>query len=244
MPAALALAGLRDVLDRGESGVVLADVDWEQLLARVELVRAPALLGELAEVAQAIAARAGGGRGGVEGSLAARLAGMPEGERERAVLELVREQAAAVLEHASPEAVQDGRTFRELGFDSLAAVQLRNRLAAVTGLRLASSLVFDHPTPAVLAGHLLGEIVGAPSDADAGAVLVLGPVDEPVAIVGMGCRLPGGGGLRGGVVGAAGERRGRDSEVPGRSWLGSGGAVRPRPRSCGNELCAGGRVPV
>ncbi len=192
MPAALALAGLRDVLDRGESGVVLADVDWEQLLAQVELVRAPALLGELAEVTQAIAARTGGGRGGVEGTLAARLAGMPEGERERAVLELVREQAAAVLEHASPEAVQDGRTFRDLGFDSLAAVQLRNRLAVVTGLRLASSLVFDHPTPAVLAGHLLGEIVGAPSDAGAGAVSVLGPVDEPVAIVGIGCRLPGG----------------------------------------------------
>ena len=133
--------------------------------------------------------RAAGAPAPPAGSLAASLAGLPPGERERIVLELVREQAAAVLRHASTEAVRPGRSFRDLGFDSLAAVQLRNRLAAATGLRLVSGLAFDHPTPAALTSHLLGELLGAP--VGLAPVSVLGPVDEPVAIVGIGCRFPG-----------------------------------------------------
>ncbi|MFH9612746.1 SDR family NAD(P)-dependent oxidoreductase [Streptomyces pratensis] len=121
------------------------------------------------------------------------LAELPAGDRERVLLDLVRTEVAAVLRHDSPSAVDPGRAFTELGFDSLAAVELRNRLNTVTGLRLSATLVFDHPTSRALAEHIrdaffgtsrpAGEPVAGPRPTDA---------DDPVVIVGMGCRYPGG----------------------------------------------------
>ena len=125
------------------------------------------------------------------GSLARRLAQLPEGEWEEAVLELVRRDVASVIGHASPDQVDPKRSFKELGFDSLAAVELRNRLTQTTGLRLSSTLVFDHPTVEAVARFVRSEVSGA-EGLEPARPRVPAHSDEPIAIVGMSCRYPGG----------------------------------------------------
>jgi NADP-dependent 3-hydroxy acid dehydrogenase YdfG len=105
-----------------------------------------------------------GGDGTGDGSrgaeLAGRLARMAPEEQERALLDLVRGQTAEVLGHARATDVDPTRGFVELGFDSLTALELRNRLGGVSGLRLPSTLIYDHPTPLAAARHLRAELVG------------------------------------------------------------------------------------
>ena len=158
------------------------------------------------------------------GLLAERLADVAEGERERVVLELVRAHVASVLGHSTAQAVRVRQTFKELGFDSRAAVQLASELGVATGLRLPGTVVFDHPSTAQLARHLLAEVDGAPTGARA-LVRAAPRLGEPIAIVGMGCRYPGAVSSARGAVGAARRRWRRDRVVPRRSWLGSGGTV-------------------
>ncbi|WP_367139290.1 MULTISPECIES: type I polyketide synthase [Streptomyces] len=135
----------------------------------------------------------GTARRATAGSPADRFAGLAPDERDEAVLDLVRSEVAAVLGHASPRAVQPAHAFQDLGFDSLTAVELRNRLSTATGLRLPATLVFDHPTPAALARHIGTELLGdAPAAAAVTAPRTAATDDEPIAIVGMSCRLPGG----------------------------------------------------
>ncbi|MFJ5772721.1 SDR family NAD(P)-dependent oxidoreductase [Streptomyces sp. NPDC093094] len=118
------------------------------------------------------------------------LAALPAEERAAAVLELVREHTAAVLAHPSAADVDPRLEFQQLGFDSLTAIELRNTLTEATGLRLPATLVFDHPTPTALAGHLLDALSGTgPADE---AVVRTGAPDEPIAVVGLACRFPGG----------------------------------------------------
>ncbi|MGV4989205.1 SDR family NAD(P)-dependent oxidoreductase, partial [Streptomyces sp. NRAIS4] len=125
-----------------------------------------------------------------KGSLGRRLAGLPEAEREQVVLDLVRAEVAAVLGHASLQAVQPEHAFQDAGFDSLTSVELRNRLNTATGLRLPATMVFDHPTPVALSRFLLAQTLGVQEKSEAAVAAVTG-TDEPIAIVGMACRFPG-----------------------------------------------------
>jgi polyene macrolide polyketide synthase len=125
-----------------------------------------------------------------DGLLAAKLAKLGEAEREPMVLDLLRGEIAAVLGHDSLADVDPDRAFKELGFDSLAAVELRNRVNATTGLELPTAVVFDYPSPRSLACYLVEEATGgAPAEQ---AVVRTQTSEEPIAIVGMACRFPGG----------------------------------------------------
>ncbi|WP_203823203.1 type I polyketide synthase, partial [Paractinoplanes ferrugineus] len=122
-----------------------------------------------------------------------RLGALNPAEQTQAVVDLVREQVAYVLSHPDPAAVNEKQPFTGLGVDSLMAVELRNRLSSVAGLALPATLVFDHPTPLAVADFLLSELLGGRTEPDTEPA---GPPaaapDEPIAIVGIGCRYPGG----------------------------------------------------
>ncbi|MGM1057968.1 SDR family NAD(P)-dependent oxidoreductase [Saccharothrix sp. Mg75] len=168
MASGRALAALRAVLDQDVPHAVVTPVDWAAFTPAYTRQRPGTLLADLPEArvreerAEPVAVRPG-----------------------TDVLALVRTHTAAVLGHASPDVVDTGRAFKDLGFDSLTAVELRNRLGAALGRTLPATLVFDHPTPERLAAHLRGEGTAA-------VVTPTSATDEPLAIVGMGCRYPGG----------------------------------------------------
>ncbi|MEU2634612.1 type I polyketide synthase [Micromonospora fulviviridis] len=184
----LAVTALQGALDRDDATVVVADVAWDRFAASFTALRPSPLLDEIPGARPAAAS----GPEARDGSpLARRLAGRTAPERDAYLLDLVRAQAAAVLGHPTADAVPADRAFQRQGFDSLTAVELRNRLAAETGLALPATLVFDQPTPLALAAHLAAALTGAPAAEDrpeaAAAV-----DDDPIVIVGMACRLPGG----------------------------------------------------
>ncbi len=127
----------------------------------------------------------------VAGGLLAKLGGLPGGERVRIIVDVVRAEAAKVIGYAGADAVGAEKEFRALGFDSLTAIELRNALAVATGLTLPATLIFDYPTPLVLAEHLLAELTGEGTDLDV-AAQGIADADDPIVIVGMACRFPGG----------------------------------------------------
>ncbi|MGX4735432.1 type I polyketide synthase [Kitasatospora griseola] len=196
-----AVTAIGRALEADDALVVVADVDWKRFTAGIGL-RSAALLDGMPDPAAArpapdtaapSAAREGDG---AADTLRQRIAVLPRHEdRVGTLTDLVRTHAATVLRHPDVDTVQPGKAFSALGFDSLMAVELRNRLAAVTGLALPATVLFDHPTPSALAGRLLAELDLDPDlpDAASGAVESADPVgNEPIAIVGMGCRFPGG----------------------------------------------------
>ncbi|MFI6652840.1 SDR family NAD(P)-dependent oxidoreductase [Streptomyces sp. NPDC050529] len=157
LSAELGLGLFDRALRVGGSLVVPVRLDLAALRVQARSGLLPALLRGLVRVPRKSA--------GTEGSLAQRLVGVPAAGREAIAVDLVRGQVAAVLGHATSEAVEPDRVFKELGFDSLAAVDLRNRLTQVSGVRLPSTLVFDHPSPAAVARFLLSEVGDAPDRA-------------------------------------------------------------------------------
>ncbi|MFI2190959.1 SDR family NAD(P)-dependent oxidoreductase, partial [Streptomyces sioyaensis] len=150
----------------------------------------PALLRSLAVGAPA---RRTAAVAAVAGGLVAQLAALGPAEREQEVLQIVRAAAAVVLGHSHPGDIDPLRAFRDMGIDSLTGLELRNRLSAETGLTLPATLVFDQPTPVEVARYVVAEACGTDGAVGDTAVQVVRVgTDEPVAIVGMGCRFPGG----------------------------------------------------
>ncbi|MFE8950675.1 beta-ketoacyl synthase N-terminal-like domain-containing protein, partial [Streptomyces sp. NPDC007856] len=207
MDPQLAMRALEQAVGLGELGdpaLCVVDLDWERFASGFTAVRPSTLLDELRLVqASSEASRAENDQQHSvrdSSSLADRLADLGDVEREKELLDLVRAQVAAVLGHSGGDAVHGDRAFRELGFDSLTAVELRNRLGAVTGLSLPTTLVYDYPTASALAAHLRDELLGRLGHSGRGATVVssvpgasaLSVADDPIAIVAMSCRFPGG----------------------------------------------------
>ncbi|MEU7820603.1 type I polyketide synthase [Catellatospora sp. NPDC049133] len=174
------------VLAEGHAAVLPMRLELSALRAMNDL---PALLTGLVRRAPRRAA-AGRGQGGSAG-LRERLAGLSAADRAKVLLDLVRGQVAAVLGHAGADTVDAARAFKDVGFDSLTAVELRNQLNTVTGLRLPAALIFDYPSPQAIATLLDTELGGAAATAAPVAVTAVAD-DDPIVITGMACRLPGG----------------------------------------------------
>ncbi|MFG2357985.1 SDR family NAD(P)-dependent oxidoreductase [Streptomyces sp. NPDC048521] len=157
-----ALDALRTVLERGESGLSVADVDWARFMPLFTSARSRPLFAEIPEARRALRDTSEPEGQPSGSSWSQRLAGLSDTERRSSLLRLVREQAAVVLGHSGATAVAADQAFRDLGYDSLTAIELRNRLGGATGLTLPATLVFDQPTPAAVAEYLRTRL--APAD--------------------------------------------------------------------------------
>ncbi|GLW76029.1 hypothetical protein Aglo01_05110 [Actinokineospora globicatena] len=180
LPPSRALSALADALDHGDTTITIANIDWTRFLPTFTSSRPSPLLTDFLPADAAPAAT----------SWASTTSALPTHERAATVLALVRHHAAASLGHSDSAAVDPEKPFKDLGFDSLTAVDLRNRLVAATALAIPATAVFDHPTAQAFTDHVLAlladgepERVVAVRDRDA---------DDPVVIVGMACRYPGG----------------------------------------------------
>ena len=136
-----------------DQAVVVA-MPLNRAVVQAQGVAVPALLRGLVRPARRIAQASAVDAG----SLAQRLVGLSEAEQERVLVDVVRDNVAVVLGHATSDAIGVNKAFKELGFDSLTAVELRNRLSLAVGVRLPATLVFDHPTPRAVAVHLRAEL--------------------------------------------------------------------------------------
>ncbi|MGW2231731.1 SDR family NAD(P)-dependent oxidoreductase, partial [Streptomyces formicae] len=187
------LALLDAALAADDAVLVPAKLDQRALRAQAASGLLPAVLRGLVRAPARRAAAAVAATGGA--SWTERIAALPAADRDVALRDLVRTQVATVLGHADAGAVEGARSFKDAGFDSLISVELRNRLNAATGLQLPATLVFDHPTPDAVVAHLAERVSGGTAVVPA-AVPRPGPGtpldDDPIAIIAMSCRYPGG----------------------------------------------------
>ncbi|MFD9427030.1 MULTISPECIES: type I polyketide synthase [unclassified Streptomyces] len=166
--------------------VVLARFDWPTFAERYTAIRPAPFLGDIPAVR---AAREADARIARDEAPAGRAAAADRSTQD--LTDLVRSTTADVLGHRTPTGIAPGRSFRDIGLDSLTAVQLRNRLGHATGLQLPAGVAFSHPTPAELAEYLHTRLSPA-EEAPEAVPGTAAPTAEPVAVIGMACRLPGG----------------------------------------------------
>jgi acyl transferase domain-containing protein len=160
MAPQLAIEALNGALSREEMLALVADIRWKTYAPLFASARPRPLIEDLPDV-QAALGDAAGAEGQAAGrEMRERLRGISAQEGRRLLLELVRTEVARVVGYASLETIEPARAFKELGFDSLMAVELHKRLSAVTGLELPATVVFDWPTPVAVAEHLLAELSG------------------------------------------------------------------------------------
>ncbi|MFC3965472.1 type I polyketide synthase, partial [Nocardia jiangsuensis] len=190
-------------------------LDHDDLRARARSGAVHPLLRDLVRVPARRSAAAGSDSAA---GLGARLAAMTATQRHRHLLDLVRAHTATVLGYPDAAGIGADRAFRDLGFDSLTAVEFRNRLAASTGRTLPSTLVFDFPTPDAVTRHLLDAVAPGPAATASTAAVA---TEDAVVVVGMACRFPGGVG------------------TPEQLWdlvIGAGDAITPLPGDRGWDL--------
>ncbi|WP_020556449.1 type I polyketide synthase [Embleya scabrispora] len=157
MDTALAVGALSQAIEQDESHLVVAEFDWSRFAPTYTLARPRPLLDAIPEVRQALSGDDEAAPAAGAAPLAELLA-LPAAQQGRAFLDLVRTHVAAVLGYDTADEVAAKRAFQDLGFDSVATVELRTRLNRATGLRLPATAVFDHASPAALADHVAAEV--------------------------------------------------------------------------------------
>ncbi len=183
MAPQLAIEALQDALARGETLTAVADIRWETYAPLFTSARPRPLIEDMPAVQAALVAGTGPQAQAAGRELRARLRATPTEKRPRIALDLVSVEVARVLGHPSVETIDAGRAFKELGFDSLLAVELRNRLSGATGLELEATLVFDYPTPSAVAEHLLVALTDGESSTDAGVDDELGRLERSLLLL-------------------------------------------------------------
>ncbi|WP_128382158.1 type I polyketide synthase [Streptomyces cavernae] len=184
-----AITALRRAVERDETVLAVADLDWERFAPSYAMSRRRPLIADIPEAVRAL--EGGAAPEATETSLREALSGLDPAKRREHLTDLVRAEAAVVLRIPSPRDVGITKAFQDMGVDSLTAMEMRNRLQTASGLRLPVTLLFDHPTVRELAAELDSLLGGARTE----AVTVAAPVadtTDPIVIVGMACRFPGG----------------------------------------------------
>ncbi|WP_420710324.1 type I polyketide synthase [Streptomyces sp. NRRL S-15] len=188
MEPGTAVSALMRAVENDDTCVSVTHMDWQRFGAAFTMSRPSPLIADLPGMRDTRTDEKE--EHGTPGP-AGRLAGLTGPGGDRLVLDLVRAQSAAVLGHSGAAAVDATRAFRDQGFDSMTALDLRNRLAAEAGLALPSTIVFDHPSPTALATHLRGLLLGEQA-VTVQTVPGAARDDDPIVIVAMSARLPGG----------------------------------------------------
>ncbi|MFJ6296247.1 SDR family NAD(P)-dependent oxidoreductase [Streptomyces griseoviridis] len=185
-----AVAALRAAVAEGAAHATVVDVDWHSYATALTAGRPSPLLGDLPEVRRALETAAATAPD--THALRDRLRGLAPAEQDRLLTDLIRAEVATALRHSSPDAIDVKRAFKDLGFDSLTAVEVRNRITAATDVTLPTTLLFDYPNTTAVAAHLRTLLLGDERPAAQPVVVAAGVTDEPMAVVAMACRFPGG----------------------------------------------------